>query len=471
MKIFIIGIGPGHAQYLTPQASATIAQSDVIVGYSMYLDLIAPLIVGKATFGTGMKKETQRAREAFDLAEGGQTVAVISSGDAGVYGMASLMWEMKAQTASPVELETVPGLSSMFAAAALMGAPLGHDFCAISLSDLLTPWETIERRIVAAAQGDFVTAVYNPVSHDRYWQLMRLRELFLQCRSPHTPVGIARQVGRDEQSVRVITLGELSAADADMLSIIIIGNSQSFAFDDKLVTPRGYADKYGPARGATGEPGRQIMRESFGHILDQLGNTDHLPLENLWVALHCIHTTADFSMAELVEMAPGTVDAIHRLLYSGQPPVIVTDVKMVTEGIRKAKLQELGIEVKCYINDPEVVQLASDKHMTRAQAAMQVAVREHPNAIYAFGNAPTALMELVRLTRLGKAAPAAVVAAPVGFVNVEESKHRVKFGLDGVPAVIVRGRKGGSNVAATILNAILSWSDALAVNPGAGIHS
>lgn len=469
MKIFIIGIGPGHAQYLTPQANAAIAQSDVIVGYSMYLELIAKQIEGKATYGTGMKKETQRAEEAFTLAESGKTVAVISSGDAGVYGMASLMWELKSKNHSSVELETVPGLSSMFAAAALMGAPLGHDFCAISLSDLLTPWETIERRIMAAAQGDFVTAVYNPVSHDRYWQLMRLKELYLLHRSPLTPVGIARQVGRDEQTVRTTTLGELNASDADMLSIIIIGNSQTFAFENKLVTPRGYADKYGHGSKNNETPGRQIMRESFGHILDQLDNVDHLPTENLWVALHCIHTTADFAMANLIDMAPGTAAAIHQLLYSGHPPVIVTDVKMVTEGIRKAKLQELGIEVKCYINDAETVQLATEKNMTRAQASMQIATREHPNAIYAFGNAPTALMELVRLSRLGKVNPAAVIAAPVGFVNVEESKHRVKFGMPDVPTVIVRGRKGGSNVAATIINAILSWDDAINNNPGAGL--
>ncbi|MFT3739221.1 MAG: precorrin-3B C(17)-methyltransferase [Breznakibacter sp.] len=468
-QLFIIGIGPGHGQYLTPQAKAAIAQSDVVVGYSMYLDLIADLVAGKQTFGTGMKRETQRAQEAFRLALSGHTVAVISSGDAGVYGMASLMWEMKAQHGYQVELVTVPGLSSMFAAAALMGAPLGHDFCAISLSDLLTPWETIEKRIEAAAQADFVTAVYNPVSHDRYWQLMRLKEIFLRHRSPRTPVGIARQVGRHDQHVRSVTLEELTADDADMLSILIIGNSQTFEFEQMLVTPRGYAGKYGGQDKPSDGPGRQIMRESFGHILDQLGSTDHLAPETLWVALHCIHTTADFSMANLIDMAPGTADAIHALLYGPVPPVIVTDVMMVSEGIRKGKLQELGIGVKCYINHPDTVQLANEKQITRAQAGMQIAAREHPNAIYAFGNAPTALIELVRLARLGKVAPSAVVAAPVGFVNVEESKHRVKFGLPGVPKVIVRGHKGGSNVAATILNAMFSWHDAQTVNPGAGI--
>lgn len=466
-KILITGIGPGNENQLTPQAREAIIKSDVIVGYSLYISLISNLIEGKETIDTGMKQETQRAEVAFDLAAQGKTVSVISSGDAGVYGMASLLWEMQAKRQQPIELEVIPGISAMFAAAALMGAPLGHDFCAISLSDLLTPWETIEKRIVAAASADFVTAIYNPASHDRYWQLMRLRDIFLKHRSPQTPVGIAREVGRPGQSVTITTLEELTIEMVDMLSLVMIGNSQTISFDNKLITPRGYASKYGIAPSGN-TPGRDIMHESFGTILENLG--DHqLPLDKLWLALHAIHTTADFGMANILETSENAVEIIHQKLYSAQPPVIVTDVAMVTEGVRKAIVQKLGIEVKTYISHPATIELATQKKLTRAQAGIQIAVQEHPNALFAFGNAPTALMELIRLVRFNKAQPAAIIAAPVGFVNVEESKWRLKYGASHIPHVIVQGRKGGSNLAATLINAILTWDEAKNMNPGEGL--
>jgi precorrin-3B C17-methyltransferase len=466
-KIFITGIGPGNENQLTPQARKAILKSDVIVGYSLYINLISNLIEGKETVGTGMKQETQRAEEAFKLALKGQTVAVISSGDAGVYGMASLLWEMQAKQNQRIELEVIPGISAMFAAAALMGAPLGHDFCAISLSDLLTPWQTIEKRITAAASADFVTAVYNPASHDRYWQLMRLREIFLQYRSPQTPVGIAREVGRPGETVTITTLEALTIDMVDMLSMVIIGNSQSFSIDNKLITPRGYSLKYciSPSGNSTG---RDIMHESFKTILSQL-DTSNMPVDKLWLALHAIHTTADFNMPNLLEMSDNAVAITHQKLYSSQPPVIVTDVAMVTEGIRKNIVQKLGIEVKTYISHPDTIELAARKNITRAQAGMQLAVEKHPDAIFVFGNAPTALMELIRLVRLNKAQPSAIIASPVGFVNVEESKWRLKYGAAHIPHVIVQGRKGGSNLAATLVNAILTWHEAANMNPGEGL--
>jgi len=464
-KIFSVGIGPGGLDFMTPEASKAIAGADVVVGYSFYLELIEDLIKGKERLSTGMKKERDRAKAAFDCAAQGKTVAVVSSGDSGVYGMASLLWEMKAQEGLDTELEVVPGISAMMAAASRLGAPLGHDFCSVSMSDLLTPWDVIEKRSQAAAMGDFITAIYNPVSKGRFWQLMRLKEIFLEHRSPDTPVGICRQVGRDEESIKVVRLGDLQADMADMFTVLIIGNSQTYEFSGKMITPRGY---YGDKKKSEHKIGRRIMNKSFETILETL-DTSNLSKEDLWVALHCIHTTADHSISDHLKLTPSVISNLHKQFYSGKPPVIITDVNMVTKGIRKAIVDELGIEVKCYLNDERVAEMADRLKITRTQAGIRLAVEEYPDALFAFGNAPTALIELINLIRKGKSNPVGVIAAPVGFVNVRESKWQLKYGCPQVPAVTVDGRKGGSNIAATIINSILSWADAEAVNPGAGL--
>ena len=465
MKIYSIGIGPGDEQLMTPQAAKAIQQAEVIVGYTHYFRYVEELVVGKKTISTGMKKERQRAEQAFIEAEKGKEVAVISSGDSGVYGMAPLLWEMKKERNSEVTIEVIPGISAMFAAAAKLGAPLGHDFCSVSMSDLLTPWSRIEKRIEAAALGDFVTAIYNPVSKGRFWQLMRLKEIFWQHRSPDTPVGICRQVGRNDEKIEVVTLDKLDASMADMFTVIIIGNSQTTEFHGKMITPRGY---YTATDSSSDHIGRQIMNESFRTILHET-DLSNLPLDQAWVTLHCIHTTADFSISNKVELRNDVVDKLYKAFYSGNPPVIVTDVSMVTRGIRRAVLKQLGMEVKCYLEDDRVKQLAENQNITRTQAGIRLAAEEHPNALFAFGNAPTALIELVDLIRKNKANPVAVIAAPVGFVNVKESKWQLKYGCPTIPAVIVNDRKGGSNVAATIINAILSWNEAEAMHPGKGI--
>ena len=467
MKIYCIGIGPGDEKQLTPEAKRAIKNSDVLVGYKYYMSYVEHLAEGKELISTGMKKEQERAEAAFAEAEKGKTVSVISSGDSGVYGMAPLLWELKQKNNSDVEIEVVPGISAMFAAAAKLGAPLGHDFCSISLSDLLTPWEKIEKRIKAAAEADFITAIYNPVSHSRFWQLMRMKELFLEIRSPETPVGIARQVGREAESTEVIQLKDLDASMADMFTVIIIGNSQTKKFGDRMITPRGYL-----ARKADGNScdnvGRQIMNESFRTILQEV-NFEGKSLEHVWVALHCIHTTADFQLNDFIELKNNVVAVLYEKFHSGNPPVIVTDVSMVTRGIRSAVAQNLGLQIKCYLEDERVKTLAGEKGITRTQAGIRLAVDEHPDAVFAFGNAPTALMELVELVRSGKANPAGVIAAPVGFVNVQESKWQLKYGCPVIPAVFVNGRRGGSNVAATIINAILSWNEAKTMHPGEGL--
>jgi precorrin-3B C17-methyltransferase len=465
MKIYSIGIGPGSGDLLTPLALQALESSQVIVAYKGYLQYIEFAIKGKEVIGTGMKRERDRAWQAFEQALSGKTVAVVSSGDSGIYGMAPLLWEMKEHLDSQVEIEVIPGISAVFSAAAKLGAPLGHDFCTLSLSDLLTPWERIEKRIEAAAAADFVTAVYNPLSKGRFWQLMRLKEIFLGERSPYTPVGVARQVARKGESYQVLELRDLQPEMVDMFTLILIGNSQTRTFHDKMITPRGYYQK---KQGVRHTPGRTIMHESFQTILKEVDFTGRT-LGHKWIALHCIHTTADFQIIESLNIVNNAVERLHQLFYSEQPPVIVTDVSMVTRGIRRSAVKQLGLQVKCYLDDDRVVERAKEKGITRTQAGIQLAVQEHPNALYAFGNAPTALIELVEHIRNGNANPAGVVAAPVGFVNVRESKWQLQYGCPNVPAVIIGGRKGGSNVAATIINAVLSWGEAEDMAPGQGL--
>ena len=461
-KIIVAGIGPGSKDDITPAVLDAVRGADAIVGYKYYFQFIQPYVSeGCECIDTGMKKERERAQLAFELAEQGKTVVVISSGDAGIYGMAPLIYEMRTQHDSDIEVETLPGISAFQKAASLLGAPLGHDLCLISLSDLMTPWEVIERRIQAAAMGDFVTAVYNPKSHGRYWQLYRLVELFLQQRSAETPVGYVHQAGREEQEIKVTTLGAFDPEDVDMFTVILIGNSQTYVANGKMITPRGY---YSNTHADGVGIGQSIMMQSFQTIASELKCQDY-PLDHKWALLHAIHTTADFDMENILYTDPKAVETLYGKVADGSLKTIVTDVTMVTSGIRKGALQRLGIEAVCYLSDPRVEEMANSKGITRTQAGIRLAVEEHPDALFAFGNAPTALMELCDLIRKGKAHPAGIIAAPVGFVHVRESKHMVKPFKD-IPKIIVEGRKGGSNLAATLCNAILCFDDAAQLKPG-----
>ena len=461
-KIFVAGIGSGSPADITPAVMEAIRQSDTVIGYQYYFQFInAYLRPGTRCIDTGMKKETARAEQAFELAEQGQTVCVVSSGDAGIYGMAPLICEMKSRRQSPVEVEVLPGISAFQKAASLLGAPIGHDFCVISLSDLMTPWSVIERRIRAAAEADFVTAVYNPKSEGRYWQLYRLKELFLQARSGPTPIGYVRQAGRKEQQVSVTTLDAFDPEQVDMFTIVLIGNSQTYLADACMVTPRGY---YSAQTDDRTKLGQRIMIESFRTIERELHDRN-IPLGHKWALLHAIHTTADFEMEQLLHTDPDAVEYLHSLIKTGQIRTIVTDVTMAMSGIRRGALERLGVEVKCYLHDPRVADLAAKGNITRTQAGIRLAVEEHPDALFVFGNAPTALMELCSLMRKGQAVPGGIIAAPVGFVHVQESKHMVKV-FRNVPKLIVEGRKGGSNLAATLVNAILCFDDAMQLTPG-----
>lgn len=462
MKIYVAGIGPGSPEDITPAVLQAVKDSDVVVGYKYYFQFIEPYLnPGTECIDTGMKKERDRAEQAFLLAEQGKTVCVISSGDAGIYGMTPLIYEMKLDRGSDIEIVPLPGISAFQKAASLLGAPMGHDFCVISLSDLMTPWSLIEKRIKAAAAGDFITAIYNPKSHGRYWQLHRVKEIFSQERNENNVVGYVRQAGREEQTVTVTTLKDFDPDEVDMFTIVIIGNSQSYISGGKFITPRGY---YREQVEEGKNVGQSIMIKSFQTIRKELKKPD-IPLWKLWSMLHAIHTTADFDMENLVWMDDEATSKLFLKVKSGELNTIVTDVTMAASGIRKGALERLGIQVVCYINDPRGSEMAKKLGITRAQAGMRLAAEEHPNALYVFGNAPTALLELCELIIKQKCCPAGIIGAPVGFVHVEESKHAAKT-FKNIPKILIEGRKGGSNLAATLVNSVLTFDDAEQLRPG-----
>ena len=240
-KIYVVGIGPGAYQEMTGAAVAALEQSDVIVGYTVYIDLVKEHFSDKVFLTTPMRKEVDRCVMAFEEAKKGQIVSMICSGDAGVYGMAGLIYEIS-ERYPDVEIEIIPGVTAAIGGASVLGAPLIHDFCLISLSDLLTPWEKIQARLLGASQADFVICLYNPSSHKRHDYLQKACDLMMTYKSPDTVCGIVSNIAREGESSRVITLKELRDTKVDMFTTVFIGNSQTKVINGKMVTPRGYKD-------------------------------------------------------------------------------------------------------------------------------------------------------------------------------------------------------------------------------------
>ncbi|WP_310565988.1 precorrin-3B C(17)-methyltransferase [Hydrogenophaga sp.] len=304
-KIMLVGIGPGHADHMTARARSAIAEADVVVGYVTYIKLVADLLDGKEVVRKGMTEELDRAVSALEAARLGKKVALISSGDAGVYGMAGPTYEVLFQAGwtpeDAVEVEIVPGASALNACAALVGAPLTHDFCAISLSDLLTPWPTIARRLDAVASADFVVALYNPKSGRRTRQIVEAQRLFLRHRRPDTPVAIVKSAYRRRQHIEFTTLDRMSEHDIGMLSTVLIGNSNTVVQHGLMVTPRGYANKYDMAEGGSTRDGEKAGRSlstglngwlesliadhAAGASVEQLAQAHRLPVDYIAATL------------------------------------------------------------------------------------------------------------------------------------------------------------------------------------------
>lgn len=238
-KIYIIGMGPGKEEMMTGEAIQALENSDVIIGYTVYVKLLGERFEGKEMLTTPMRQETERCRLCFEEAAKGKQVALICSGDAGIYGLASLMYEM-GKDYPETELIVIPGITAANSGAAVLGAPLNHDFCVISLSDLLTPWAKIEKRLVAAAEGDFAMAIYNPSSHKRKDYLMRACDILLRVIEEERPCGFVENIGREGTRAVTCTLKELRETQVNMFTTVFIGNSGSELVNGKLITKRGY---------------------------------------------------------------------------------------------------------------------------------------------------------------------------------------------------------------------------------------
>ena len=293
-KIMLVGLGPGSHVHLTARARAAIAEADTVIGYVTYIRLVADLLDGKEVIRKSMTEELDRAIEALERARQGRKVALISSGDAGVYGMAGPTFEVLFQAgwtppagrADDIEVEIIPGASALNTCAALVGAPLTHDFCAISLSDLLTPWPVIARRLDAVARADFVIALYNPKSGRRTRQIVEAQHLLLRHRAPDTPVAIVKSAYRPRQRIEFTTLAHMAEADIGMLTTVLIGNSSTFVRHGLMVTPRGYAHKYALSDG---------NRDT--HAGEQAGRSLSTGLDGWLATLH----TSPRSPAELAQ--------------------------------------------------------------------------------------------------------------------------------------------------------------------------
>lgn len=305
-KILLVGFGPGAREEMTYRARRAIDEADVVIGYSTYIKLVEDLLDGKEVIRKGMTEEIDRCVEAYEQARLGKVVAVVSSGDIGIYGMAGPTYEVLLQSGwkpgDGIEVEVVPGSTALSVCASLVGAPLTHDFCSISLSDLLTPWPTIARRLEAAGRADFVVALYNPKSGRRTQQIAEAQRILLQYRKPDTPVAIVKSASRKLQDIQMVNLDGMANCDIGMLSTVLIGNSSTFRHENLMITPRGYANKYDSLTGETMEgenAGRSLsmgllgwkscarshMRESPSHSLQELATHFDVHLEEILSAI------------------------------------------------------------------------------------------------------------------------------------------------------------------------------------------
>lgn len=323
-KLLIIGFGPGSFEHITQRAREAIQESDMIIGYKTYVELIQGLLTNQEVISTGMTEEVGRAQEAVRQAEIGKKVAVISSGDAGVYGMAGLVYEVLVEKGwkeeSGVAVEIVPGVSAINSCASLLGAPIMHDACTISLSDHLTPWEIIAKRVDAAAQADFVIALYNPRSGRRTRQIVEAQKMIMKYRSPETPVGLVKSAYRDREHVILTNLKDMLDHDIGMLTTVIIGNSTTFFYDNKMITPRGYQRKYTLHTTEQAlKPHQRLQKEAEPWALEQ-EETAKAEESSLEMALKAIQTI-DRSKGVAVESTPKVASLVTGTAFENQESI------------------------------------------------------------------------------------------------------------------------------------------------------
>ncbi|WP_338450754.1 precorrin-3B C(17)-methyltransferase [Niallia oryzisoli] len=334
-KLFVVGFGPGDFKHITKRAVEAIQESDLVIGYKTYVELIEHFLNEQTVVSTGMTEEVSRAQEAVKQAENGKKVAVISSGDAGVYGMAGLIYEVLIEKGwkqeTGVEVEVVPGISAINSCASLIGAPVMHDSCTISLSDHLTPWELIAKRVEAAAQADFVIALYNPRSGRRTRQIIETQKILLKYRSPQTPVGLVKSAYRDRQNIVITNLAEMLNHDIGMLTTVIIGNSSTFLYDNLIITPRGYQRKYTLNEEQQPlKPHQRLQKEAEPWALEQeIGLSEGTGID-VDSAIGLL-TKASVKKQTSLEIARKAVAMVTGQKVSGQAPIVQQKIETVFE--------------------------------------------------------------------------------------------------------------------------------------------
>ena len=504
-RLAVIGIGPGARDLMTPRAVAELRRAAVVVGLDAYLEQVADLLrPGTRVLASGLGAEQERAAEAVAQARAGRAVALIGSGDAGVYAMGSPALEIADDA---IDVTVVPGVTAALAVAAVLGAPLGHDHVMISLSDLHTAWPVIERRITAAAEGDLVTCFYNPASAKRTWQLRRALELLAAHRPPATPVGWVRDASRPGQAASLSTLRDFDPGQVDMHTLVVVGSSRTRVQAGRMVTPRDYRwarnrelDRHhgmpwlrrvpahlprarDPAwnQPPAGRPRRSVHRmrrvrgdlpgrrdrgvvmtevhpseaqvhpieaESY-RILRSRIDLSALPPLTRAVTERVIHATADFDYVTDLVCDEAALAAGVAALRRDAP--VIADVAMVAAGIT-------GYPVTCKIGDSLCARLARTANITLSAAAVRLAHGEAgPGAIWLVGCAPTALAEIMSR----QVEPALVIGVPVGFVGAADAKDDLR--ASGLPALSNVSEKGGSAVAVAAFNALLRVARAPAV--------
>jgi precorrin-3B C17-methyltransferase len=362
-KLLVIGFGPGDEKHITERAKEAIQESDIIIGYKTYVDLIKGFITGKQIISTGMTEEVSRAQEAVKQAEQGKKVAVISSGDAGVYGMAGLVYEVLIEKGwkkdSGVEIEVIPGISAINSCAALLGAPIMHDACTISLSDHLTPWNLIEKRIEAAAQADFVIALYNPKSGRRTRQIMEAQKILLKYRSPDTPVGLVKSAYRESQNVVLTNLQEMLEHEIGMLTTVIIGNSSTFFYDGLIITPRGYQRKYTLNQAVQPlKPHQRLQKEAEPWALEQ--TEDLKPLKNKTVTAISVKESPRELAEEALQMIFGENQGLSQNLMVKQDVQSIFEIAVSPGVVNKKFTAKQMMTLSAVVGEEGVMEYTQD---------------------------------------------------------------------------------------------------------------
>jgi len=442
-KLYVVGIGPGSPELLTVKAVKVLQSSDYVIGHKTYVERIREIVKGEV-IESRMRKEVKRVKKALKLAEN-SVVSLVSGGDPSIYGMASLVAEYIAENGLPIDYEVIPGVTALCTASPLLGSAISGDHVVVSLSDLLTPWEVIERRLIAALLGDFVIAIYNPSSRKRKGNLVKAMELVKQFRGD-VPVGVVRNATRDGEEVFITTPDELieNVDVVDMHTILFVSNSETKLMNGKFITPRGYSRKYGltefgsreiDASGATTSKAVEIAKQSYEVVSRYFGDT---PED--FIVKRCVIATGDLSIAGTLRFSKNAVKAGIKAV--GEKKEIITDVHMVKAGLRA---------------DNVVVAVDyGDGDDTRAADGMRRLKNRIDGSIVAIGNAPSATIALCELIEEG-IKPAFIVATPVGFVNAAESKEMIRH--LSIPSITTAGPRGGSAICTAILNGIISLAN------------